>query len=105
MMLVKGNEYWVTKDGQRLRIREIEDSHLVNILRLLRRNCEKRRKLAETQMFCGPGPRGDAACDAFDAELDQIMDGDWRQFIPRSRAIQVQNLEDEAERRGLEWEQ
>ena len=103
-MLAKANEYWVTKDGQRIRIHEIEDSHLINILRFLRKSCEKRRRFAEAYMLSGPGPRGDAACDAFDAELNQITEGDWRQFIPKDRALQVHNLEEEAERRGLQWE-
>ena len=103
-MLVKGNEYWVTKDKQRLRIRDIEDSHLVNILRFVRRGCEVVRRRVEIQMLSYPGPSGDAACDAFDAELNQVMDGDWRHFIHKDRTLQVQNLEEEAERRGLEWE-
>jgi len=104
-MLVKGNEFWVTKEKKRLRIRDIDDGHLVNILRFLRRRCEAIRTHRSLQMLEGPGPRGDAACMAFDAELDHMESRSWRQFLPKDRRDQVRNLEREAAKRGLKWQQ
>lgn len=66
-------EFWVSKDGTVNKIKDLNDGHLLNILKLLERAhaitlARDYICLPEAQM-----PRGDGANDAFDAEFDRKM--------------------------------
>jgi hypothetical protein len=85
--------YWVTKDKQKIKIKDLTDSHLMNVIFLIERN------YAKTIAFYlyGPQPRGEMACDAFDREFDQLDEGGPSYFHPS-----YDPLVEEAEKRGLD---
>ena len=56
---------WITKEGKCIKFRDLEDSHLANIIRMLQRN--------EAAMWSGIGPQGDAAQDAWQSELSSLQ--------------------------------
>lgn len=62
---------WVTKDGQRLRIRAMDTGHIVNCARLLERYQEAR--ILRLGKF-GSGLHGDIAQDDFDRHFEQILE-------------------------------
>jgi hypothetical protein len=59
---------WVTKDGTEIPIPELEDYHLMNIIRLL----ERQHAYTIAAYVYGPEPRGDMAKDAFEREFDTL---------------------------------
>jgi hypothetical protein len=60
---------WETKDGRRVRVRDMEDGHLVNTIHLLNRAYE-RRLLSLAFLIDGPGgPQGDGAQDCAAREM------------------------------------
>jgi hypothetical protein len=59
---------WKTKDGREILIKDLEDSHLMNIIKLIERNYAK----AIGTYLIGPGPSGEMAQDAFDREFDKL---------------------------------
>lgn len=59
---------WETKDGKRIKIKDMEDSHLVNTIKFLRRVAEHEIK-SNQKAFLGFGyPQGEMAQDAYDQE-------------------------------------
>lgn len=72
-------DIWVTKEGEHIKYRDLRDSHLANIIRMLNRNL--------SAMYSGIGPRGDAAQDA------------WRYEVSTLEGV-IEDLELEQERRG-----
>lgn len=67
-------DVWMTKEGEILKMDEIGDSHLLNIIRLLRRRLVD--QLAQTYRYIG-GIQGEMAYDAAltwaDTEYDQYV--------------------------------
>ncbi len=57
-------DIWITKEGESIRYGDLEDSHLVNIIRMLERNL--------SAMYGGIGPQGDAAQDAWNCEVSSL---------------------------------
>lgn len=64
---------WATKDGRKVSVRRMEDSHLLNAHRMLR---EKGFVSVRTLSFYifGPTPDGDGAQDAYEREFNAIID-------------------------------
>ena len=70
---------WKTKDGQKIRVRDLGDRHLLNIVRLLERTHQ--REVDATLL--APCPfHGDMAIDAFDAMQLQAMKSEPDDFYP-----------------------
>ena len=64
---------WVTKDGQHLRIRDMETSHIKNCLRLL----ERVESATQTEMYCfASALHGEQAQYAMDQEIASVEDGE-----------------------------
>ena len=99
---------WTTRDGRALAIKEMDDQHLVNTIRMLQRNVKVVRFRAEITMIRRyeallSGIQGEHAREAADAEIDmqidqmvQTSDFAWLKEIPVFRA-----LTREAKKRGL----
>lgn len=99
---------WVTRDGREISIREMTDEHLVNTLRMLRRNAPVVRLRYEfalirrlESLLCGL--QGEMAIDCAEREIDMHVDAmvatsddEWlhEQLIFRA-------LRNEAKRRGI----
>jgi hypothetical protein len=88
---------WKTKEGQRLRICDMKDSHLLNSIILLYRFTLA--KMYETKKFYmgTPGPTADMAMMAFEQEFDHVMESTWEDYVPDK----FNNLIKEAHRRGM----
>lgn len=86
-------EYWVTKDGRRLLISEMEDSHLLNTIRMLNHKFDN---YVFDYILSLPRPHGDGACMAFENEIVNLADAGpgycWPVYY---------SLEAEAYNRGL----
>jgi len=92
---------WVTKDGQRIPVRDMEDDHVVNTIRLLRRSAAGARlKELDDAFSCLTFLNGDMAQMAVEQEIAGMMcqdDENWlKDHVPTYRA-----LISEAARRGL----
>lgn len=84
---------WKTKDGREIEISEMADSHLLNTYKMLRRKGFISPKTFRFYLTCA-GPNGEMAQDAFDQELDRVLDSPVSEFIDL--------FEEEIRRRGLE---
>lgn len=80
---------WRTKDKRVLKISEMEDGHLVNALRMLKRDGWIGPRTLHS--YLGPGPNGDMAQEMFAEEADMML---TRPVHPA-----VDELEDELRRR------
>ena len=89
----EGPSTWTTKDGTKISIPQLEDSHLMNIIRLL----ERQYALTISAYLCGPEPSGDMAQDCFDREFDTLNEGG-----PSALNPQYDELIEEADKRGLD---
>ena len=94
----KQTKLWTTKDGRRLKIYDMDDSHLLNTIAMLQRNAEaKRIDTSVWYTFCEE-PHGDGAMDAFMSEQEAIWNSTWEDWVPEI----YENLTDDAKRRGLQ---
>jgi hypothetical protein len=62
------SDVWKTKEGRLIQIVELENGHLLNIIRLI----ERMHAAALTAYMIGPEPQGEMAKDAFDREFDAL---------------------------------
>jgi len=91
---------WRTKDGTVIRVKDMDDDHLRNTIRMLQKNALAKRELHTLSYLVGPYPQGEMAQVAFDSEFDQLLDSSWMEFVP-----EVYNLMlEEARVRGIEAE-
>lgn len=84
---------WTTKDGQRIRIKDMEDSHLLNTIRFLERTWEKRKASMLSDFPCF---NGEMAQYYAEQEWDRLADTDIEEACPI-----YNDMVDEAERRNL----
>ena len=98
MKIKKQTKKWTMKNGNKIRICDMENSHLINIIKMLKRCAErKKQKIESFYIYCVP-PNGEMAQDAFDSEFNSVMESTWDDYVPNI----YDNLYNEAERRGLE---
>jgi hypothetical protein len=69
---------WKTRDGTKIRIRDLDDEHLLNILRLLDRVHEHN----VAQWISIPPPHGDIAQDCWEREMDTMLEADAALSFP-----------------------
>jgi hypothetical protein len=84
---------WKIKDGRKIRIKDMEDQHLINTIRMLNRQFELAKLNTPFPNFSG-----DMAQFYAEAEFDAFMDSTVEEYLP----IYV-DLEEELYRRNLEW--
>ena len=65
---------WVTRDGRRIKVKDMEDAHLVDTVRMLRRWAKFKVELQVLQFLRLPEPTGDMALMAYDRELDALLE-------------------------------
>ena len=86
---------WVTRTGERIPVREMTDSHLVNTIRMLRRQSDKYTYLEEM----GGPPNGEMARDDWDWAVGQCAFLSRDEFFARIPTYPA--LLNEAARRKL----
>lgn len=78
------NRTWTTRDGQVLKIKDMETDHIVNCIKMLRRGAE--RKLQD-EISAGynflSGVSGEFAQDAIDSELNELNNMTGLDFLER----------------------
>lgn len=95
----KQTRVWTTKDGKKLRICEMTDSHLLNAINLLERVAKNARD-GELQAAYGIAPmlQGEMASYYIEQDIDSMEeDPDGEMFLPEIYG----NLLLEADRRNL----
>ncbi len=97
MIIKKQTKKWTTKDKSKIRICDMEDSHLLNTIKFLERFAETERKLNMDFYITCPQPNGEMAQMAFDNELSLAIESIWEDFTPPI----YDNLIKEKERRKL----
>lgn len=98
-MIRKQTKLWTTKEGDRIRLCDLEDSHLLNILNMLRRRASYISDFRTRSFLSLPEPSSDHAQDCYDMELDQLMEEDVEDELPPI----FHNLTLECIRRGLDF--
>jgi len=97
----KQTKKWTTGAGEKVRICDMGDRHLVNTMKLLTRVAERERhEECEGMMSC-PEPTADIASMMFQQAFQESLEATWWDFIPD---IFYSMLED-YRRRGLEDEE
>jgi hypothetical protein len=97
----KQTAVWTTKQGEKIRICDMKDSHLINTIKLLRRNAATRiHQELQAAYSCLAGLRGEMAQFYCERDIDRLeeMDPD---VLLRNYEI-YEKLTKEAERRNLD---
>ena len=95
---------WTTAKGNDIEIKDLADSHLTNILRMLKSAGDRVNTYKGYKMATGPQPRGDMAQVAFAEELSQLADLYWVEAYEGKELKRVEALLKEADKRNLKWE-
>lgn len=64
--------FWIDAGGNRLLLDEMETSHCANVRKWIFLNLSRIAERALMLMALGPGPSGDVASDAFEAEMAEL---------------------------------
>jgi len=104
------NEYktiWITKDGRKIKVKDMEDSHLVNTIKMLIRKY-KRELIHLRSNITFPTFQGEMAQFYAERDYDYLTDlcldnsYDIEELIEQSLPV-WEKLVNEAEKRNLEW--
>lgn len=91
---------WRTLDGRAIPLNELDDEHLISILRMLKRNAIMRLGAIQARYLLIPPPDGDAAYLAYEEESDRLFEMSWKQAVSPCFPF----LKREAEHRKLRWD-
>ena len=92
-------KWWMPRNGQPIRIMDMDDQHLLNTIRFLLRRAEREMVRLEISAlsYAADAPDGAALCvEQGLGELEEMDAGDWAMRSPTFR-----EMVREAERRGL----
>lgn len=73
---------WTKKDGTKILIRDMDNEHLLNSIKMLKRFAIHIQRQVELFYMRRPQPTGEAAQDCFDREFDNVMKRDWDDYVP-----------------------
>jgi len=88
---------WTMKTGEKIRIKDMTDSHLLNTLKMLKKNGQAKLKYMIDAVSSFPGFGGEQAQIAFEQMEDDLFESEWDDYMPE---IFI-DLVGEAERRKL----
>ncbi len=90
---------WTTRSGKKLPIRTLETQHLINLLRMLQKHAETKRRAIVDLYFDLP-PNWASLQGHFDEQHDRVMETGWRDYVDDV----FHDLEYEAAQRKLKWD-
>lgn len=90
---------WTTRGGKRLPIRQLETQHLINLLRMLQKHAETKRR-AIVELYYDLPPNWASLQGHFDEMHDRVMEQTWREYVDDV----FYDLEAEAAQRKLKWD-
>lgn len=71
-------DYWTMRDGSKIRVKDMADSHLINSLKMMRRNASKAISAVTSSMLalsCGfQGEEASYQIDREICEMDRLME-------------------------------
>lgn len=90
---MSNRKMWTTKDGTKIRIKDMTDSHLLTTIKML----ERKHSTVILEAYCFAGSlNGEMAQYAMEGEIDRLEEGDASEWCPV-----YDDLLDEAMRRKL----
>lgn len=90
---------WTTKDGTEILISEMTDAHILNCIKMFKRNAPISKELAIQEMIGCPMPNGDIASYYVSLEMDELFGADPLELLEQEKNYQA--LTAEAIKRGL----
>ena len=92
--------FWITKEGLIIPIDELEDRHLLNIIKMMIRQAQKRQRRTVQFLLCNC-PQGEMAEMDWDRALENLEESDWTEFLSEKFDEMIY----EADKRKLNWEE
>lgn len=80
MKAMTAQPVWTCRDGRRIRIKEMETSHVRNALAMLKRKGAIGLNTVRPYLV-GPGPSGEGAQMTFEAEFDELLKHPITKFV------------------------
>lgn len=78
-----------TERTEPIRVEDMAHDHRLALLSWLRQRAHRFKEKAEWRMAGGPQPSGDMACDAFEAELNELMNQPASEWIEQQPLVQA----------------
>jgi len=84
----KQTKLWKQRDGKRIRICDMTDTHIVNCVKMLKRKAEFKKMRADFEYLSYGGtdgiigPRGEQALIAFENECEEVWSLTWQDYVP-----------------------
>jgi hypothetical protein len=72
---------WTTKDGRKIPIKDMEDGHLLNAIRMLQCKASALQSRETASYFMLGEPQGEMAQDAYHAGMDELMDMEPLEYL------------------------
>lgn len=73
--------HWTTKDGRKTPIKDMENGHLLNTIRMLQCGASALQSRETASYFMLGEPQGEMAQDAYNAGMDELMDMDPMEYL------------------------
>ena len=89
---------WTMKTGEKIRIKDMTDSHLLNTLKMLKKNGQAKLKYMIDAVSSFPGFNGEQAQIAFEQMEDTLFESEWDDYVPEI----FSDLVEEAGKRNLD---
>ena len=94
--------FWVTREGQKIRPRDMDDNHLINTLKMLERLAEKKRWFYLREGFCALSfLNGDMAILEVENGISQLSEIHWTELISPDLEDVVDEMWSEKRKRGI----